>query len=55
MKEIEAKDFVNTLILMNICLKRELSIIEKEKLEEILEKWNKIYEDNKITVQSKSV
>lgn len=47
MKEIEAEDFVNVLIIMNIVLERELSAIEKNALNQILIKWNQIYENNK--------
>ena len=47
MKEISAEDFAEVLNLMVICLKRELSPVEKKVLKEIYVRWDKIYENNK--------
>lgn len=48
MKEIDSQDFIDVLIIMNIALQRELTEIEKDKLANILIKWDAVYEANKI-------
>tara|TARA_B100000427_G_C14946644_1_gene350518 strand:+ start:170 stop:322 length:153 start_codon:yes stop_codon:yes gene_type:complete len=48
MKEIESHDFIDVLILMNTALERSLTVVEKDKLRNILIRWDVIYEANKI-------
>ena len=48
MKEIESQDFIDVLILMNTALERRLTVVEKDKLRNILIRWDAIYEANKI-------